>query len=392
MDEHWEANVTDRIHEIRQLEQRHVIGLNIGTSLDGIDAALLKVQGSGLEAIFGLEAFEMFPLPARLKRFLIDPLTLKVRDLAFLHRDLGQLLAEACSHLTDRSGLKAQDIHLVGSHGVTVFHEPPRHDVERGVSVQLGDPAIIAERTGAIVVSNFRAADLAAGGQGAPIMPFLDYHLFRSEPGTMLLNLGGIGNVCYVGASPEEVIAFDTGPANLPLNELTRILTNDKESFDRDGKLASMGTIDNLLLEQFTKQPFLEMPPPKSTGREEFGEEWVASLLARNKHRNLIDILATMTVFVAHAVKKGYDEWIAPRPLRRVVVSGGGTHNQTLIHHLRRRFDPVPVESLMDHGHDPDAKEAILFAMLANDRIFDHPTSLPSATGALWPVSLGQIS
>ncbi len=384
--------MTDRAFEIRKLKQRRVVGLNIGTSLDGVDAALIQVEHCGFESIFGLEEFEMYSLPPRLKRQLIAPQSLAPQELAWLNRDLGQFLAESVLHLIHKAGLHREDVQIVGSHGVTVFHEPPRRTGEMGVSLQLGDPAIIAERTGALVVSNFRAADLAAGGQGAPLMPYLDYLLFREQPGTMLLNLGGIGNVCYVASDLEGVVAFDTGPANLPLNEITRLLTAHKEQFDRDGRLAAMGTIDNLLLDQLRSLPYLELAPPKSTGREEFGEEWVSKLLNRNKHRNLIDILATMTAFVAVAVKRGFDQWIAPAPLRRVVVSGGGIHNKTLMHHLRRNFDPVPVEDLMDYGHDPDAKEAVLFALLANDKIFDRPTSLPSATGALWPVSLGQIS
>ncbi len=385
-------HVTDRLSEIRKLEQRTVIGLNIGTSLDGIDAALLRVRGAGLETVFGLDAFEIFPLPQRLKDQLLHPELLGVEAIAGLNRDLGQLLAESCSHLAKSAGCSLHDVHIVGSHGATVFHQPPRRATDRGVTLQLGDGAIIAEGTGALVVSNFRAADMAAGGQGAPLMPYLDYLLFRDQPGTVLLNLGGIANVCYVADDLEEVLAFDTGPANLPLNEITRILTKGSEQFDRDGRLAAVGSIDNLLLDHLMATPFLTTPPPKSTGREEFGETWVKEVLEKNKHKKLVDILATMTAFVAKSVHDACQKWIEPRPLRCLIVSGGGVHNATLMHHLRKNFAPMETKSLMELGYNPDAKESILFALLANDRIFERPSNLPSATGALWPVSLGQIN
>ncbi len=384
--------MTDRVFEVRRLERRRVVGLNIGTSLDGIDAALIDVEGSGFESKFALEAFRMEPLPSGIVRQLQDGANLTLPHLARLHRDLGQLLGEAALHLMNEAGLRREDVHIIGSHGATVWHEPPRRESDRGVSWQVGDAAIIAGQTDALVVSNFRAADLAAGGQGAPLMPYLDFLLFRDRPGTLLLNLGGIANICYIGTSLEEVVAFDTGPANLPLNALAHLLSQGKDSFDVDGRLAAMGVIDNLFLDQLLSLPYISLAPPKSTGREEFGEVWIKQLLERNRHRNLVDILATMTAFVAAAVKHGVDTFLEGAPVREVVVSGGGVHNKTLMHHLRRAFGPVPVVDLQEHGHDPDAKEAILFGLLAHDRIFDHPTSLPSATGALWPVSLGQVS
>ena len=215
--------------------------------------------------------------------------------------------------------------------------------------------------------------------------------LFHDEPGTVLLNLGGIGNLTRVDELPEEVIAFDTGPANLPLNEIVRLMTSGEKDYDEGGLLASQGVVDPELMAWLESDPFLPMPPPKSTGRERFGEAWTAEVLSRQGHRRLVDILATMTAFVARAVKRGLDEFVAPRSLRRLLVSGGGVHNATLMHHLARELAPLPVESFAKRGFDPDAKEAVLFALLAHERLLDRPSGMPAATGATYAAIQGVI-
>ena len=298
--------------------------------------------------------------------------------------------AAAAVAVVHGAGRRCEDVDVVGSHGLTFWHRPPRRPREIGATLQLGNPAPIAERTGAVVVSDFRSADVAAGGQGAPLIAYLDWLLYRDEPGSVLLNLGGIANLTFVTSELEDVVAFDTGPANLPLDYLMRSLTQGRSAYDDGGRVAATGHVDAILLDQLLEHPYLHRAPPKTTGREEFGETWCAEVARRHRHLKLIDILATVTAFVAHAVYRACRDYLPQDAIRRLRISGGGVHNLTLMNHLERLFAPVPVEPVAGRV-DPDAKEAILFALLANDRLFGHPTNVPSATGARWPVSLGQV-
>ncbi|MCB9832289.1 MAG: anhydro-N-acetylmuramic acid kinase [Planctomycetes bacterium] len=376
---------------IRARSPRLVAGLNVGTSLDGIDVALLEVEGQGLATRFRLLRYATMDLPEGIRKGLLAPDGLGPRALARLDVELGCALATALGAVVKAEGLEPERVDLVGSHGATVWHEPPRHAGTLGASLQIGNAAVLAEKCGAVVVANFRAADIAASGQGAPLMPWLDHLLFHDRPGTLLLNLGGIANLTWVGADQEDVLAFDVGPANLPLNEISRRLSKGEAQYDDGGRMAALGSVDRGLLDWLAEHPFLRIAPPKSTGREEFGEAWTAMVLDRHRHRRLVDILATMTAFVARNVHRAAVDFIAPRPVRRLLVSGGGVHNHSLMHHLKTDFAPVEVESFRYHGFDPDAKEAVLFALLANERVFERPSGIPAATGAMWPALLGQI-
>lgn len=378
--------MTDRLTDLKTKPERLVIGLNCGTSLDGVDAALVRVSGAGLGSRLTLERYLVHPLPEVLRTRLLRMLELTSQDLCELNFDVAEVFAEAALAV---AGDDAVD--LVGSHGITIYHRPPRRLGERGATLQLGDLAVLAERTGAVSIGDFRTADMAAQGQGAPLMPYLDYVLFNQKPGTVLLNLGGIGNITFIGEGIEEVRAFDTGPANLPLNHVMRLLTGGRSEFDVDGRTAAGGRVDGLFLERLMALPYVHAAPPKTTGREDFGEAWTEKLLAANAHLKLVDILATLTAFAARAVKFACDHWLEGARVTRVLVSGGGAHNRTLMRHLSRDFDPVPVEPLPKDVCDLDAKEAVLFALLANDRLFGLPTNVPAATGAGWPVSLGKV-
>ena len=382
--------MTDHLEELKALPDRWVVGLNSGTSLDGVDAALMRISGYGFDVRFSQHHFKTSPFPDRVKARLAEMNDMNPAAVADLNYELGEIFAAAALQVVHEGGLSPGELHLIGSHGLTVSHRPPRRRGQRGATLQLGEIAVIAERCGCPVVGDFRAADVAAGGQGAPLMPYLDYLLFRDRPGTLLVNLGGIANLTYVTAELEAVKAFDTGPANLPLNQLMRRLTQGESDFDAEGRTAAMGHVESILLDQLMNLPYIHEAPPKSTGREEFGEDWVDRLLECNDHLKLVNILATLTAFSAQALKSAHDEWIAPEPVHRVIVSGGGVHNLTLMNAIRKCFEPIPVDTLLDHGWDPDAKEALLFGILANDRLFGRPTSLPSVTGAKWPVSLGK--
>jgi anhydro-N-acetylmuramic acid kinase len=382
--------VTDRLQELKALAERRVIGLNCGTSLDGIDAVLLRVEGSGFAVRFKVEDYVERPLPDAVRAALTHMHDLKASELCGLDFAVGDAFARAALDLIEGHALPKRQL-LIGSHGITIFHRPPRRAGERGSTLQIGEPAVIAERTGAAVAADFRTGDVAAGGQGAPLMPYLDYVLFRESPGTVLVNLGGIANLTFVETELEGVRAFDSGPANLPLNHVMRRLSAGQSDMDAEGRTAATGHIDAILLEHLMALPYLHAPPPKTTGREDFGEAWTDRLLDTHEHLKLVDILATLTLFVARHLKLACDSWLPCDRVRQVIVSGGGAHNATLMHHLRRAFDPVPVSTFPETICKGDAKEAVLFALLANERLFGRPSNVPSATGARWPVSLGKM-
>jgi anhydro-N-acetylmuramic acid kinase len=249
---------------------------------------------------------------------------------------------------------------------------------------------VIAERTGLPVVADFRPRDVAAGGEGAPLVPLVDWLLFR-RPGRVLgcLNLGGIANVTVVTERVEGVRAFDLGPANMPLDAVVQAWTGGREAFDRDGRRAAAGRVDPALVRELLAHPFLALPPPKSTGREAFGAPFVAPLLARFAGREA-DLLASLTRFVAEAVADGLRRFV-PERLEEVLVSGGGARNPTLLAALGEALAPVAVRPLDAVGWDADAKEAVAFALLANETLFGRPGNVPGATGAAGPRVLGKI-
>ncbi len=379
-----------RLSKLAMADRLRVVGLNSGTSMDGIDALLCEL-GPG-PAIVVRHTITV-PYPVNLRRRLAAAPKLSLEDTCRLHAEVGEAFAQAVFELLRQADVKPSDIDLIGSHGQTVCHLPEPQAQRRATTLQIGDLDVIAERTGAIVVGDFRARDIAAGGEGAPLMPFLDWLLFRERPRTLCLNLGGIANITLVTTDPEGVMAFDIGPANLPLDLLAARLTNGSENFDPGGRLAATGLVDSILLDKLLAHPFLHQTPPKSTGREMFGQAFVEDLVARHQHLALRDILATCVAFVARGVHQAVQQFLdIPGGPRELVVSGGGVHNLTLMRHLKQLFFPVPVTSLAAHGIDPDAKEALLFACLARERVFGRPGNLPRVTGARWPVTLGKLA
>lgn len=383
----------ERLVSIAAKAERIVIGLNSGTSMDGVDALLVRIAGAGVAARPTPLAFLIHPYPEGLRTRLLRAPALDLEETTRLHVEVAEAFAQAAASVAAKAGLKLSEVDLVGSHGQTVCHLPSGGRGEPTATLQIGDLDVIAERTGVVTVGDFRARDVAAGGEGAPLMPYLDWLLYRDRPRTVCLNLGGIANVTLVAADLESCLAFDAGPANLALDLLASRLTQGREHYDPGGRLAEQGTIDPVLLEKLMAHPFLHKPPPRSTGREMFGAAYVEDLLARNSHLALRDILATSCAFVARAVHHAVATWLAADGgPREIVVSGGGVHNLTLLRHLKHAFFPVPVTPSSEHGTDPDAKEALLFAVLANERLAGGPANVPSATGARWPVSLGKVT
>ena len=382
-----------RIVDLLTKDETLVVGLLSGTSADGIDAALVRIRGSGLATKASVLAFRTVPYPAKLREQVLSLGNGLVPDLCRLNFVLGERFADAALELLKSAGVSPQEVDLVGSHGQTVHHVPRRpNDVAS--TLQIGEADVIAERLGVPVVSGFRTRDVAAGGEGAPLSAYVDFLLFR-RPGAprALLNLGGIANVTIVGEHIEDVFAFDTGPANMPLDETARILSNGREPYDRDGRTAAKGRIDENLLQKLLAHPYLKQPPPKTTGRETFGSDFVLPLLRAKGGKSGADVLATLTAFSAHAVKQAFDDFVTPRARpTEIIVSGGGVHNLTLIGHLRRLFTKEKVLSLAETGLDPDAKEALIFAVLANETVHGVPNNVPGATGARWPTVLGKVT
>ena len=377
-----------------------VIGLNSGTSADGIDAVLVRIAGIGAGTRIEQRAFLRVPYPCGLREHILAnsvPGSSSVDEVCRLNALLAELFADAARHVARKGGIPLAKVDALGSHGQTVHHLP-QGTVMFGRTVrstlQLGDPSMIAALTGVPTVGNFRSADMALGGEGAPLVAFLDAVLFRSKrKSRMLLNLGGIANVTLLprNGSWEDVRAFDTGPANIVIDALMTELYG--WPFDRQGTVARRGMVALDLLRWMMEHPFLRRRPPKSTGREEFGASFLREVLKRAAGIAREDVVATATEFTALSI---YDQYV--RFIRRAArvdelfVSGGGLKNRTLMESLRRHFHPVPVQGIEGLGFSPEAKEAVLFAVLAHETMHGMPSSLPAVTGASRPAVLGSLS
>jgi anhydro-N-acetylmuramic acid kinase len=376
-----------------------VVGLMSGTSLDGIDAVLLRIRGHGTGTRFEQLAFCTYPFPKGVRKLLLknsDPETSRVDDITRLNFLLAELYAGAVRALARRAGRKMSDISLIGSHGQTIHHLPKPttffgHTLR--ATLQIGDPSVLATLTGIPTVGDFRVADMAMGGQGAPLVPYVDWLLFRSKSvNRLLLNIGGIANVTVLpkGCSADSVFAFDTGPGNMVVDSLMHEFYG--KPFDLNGGTAMRGDIALELFNLMRKHPYLKAGPPKSTGREEFGKEFVRSILKHASGYDREDIIATAAQFTAYAVYDGYRRFVAKRmSADEVIVSGGGSRNRFLVDELKRYFTHTNVRVVDEFGMSADAKEAICFAILANETMAGNPTNLPRVTGARRHVILGKI-
>ncbi len=390
-------------------------GLISGTSADGIDAALVRITGAGAEARLDLVEFVSVPYPAEVRDELLaldaDDAPRAIARLCSLNVVLGQLFAEAALEVCRQAGVQASAVHVIGSHGQTVWHQP-EPDASLPLSVlstlQIGDPSVIAERTGIPVVADFRAADIAAGGQAAPLVPYFDWVVLRHpDRARAVQNIGGIGNVTYLpaGSGLDEVRAFDTGPGNMVIDGLVTLLTDGAATFDRDGTLAAAGTVDGALLDELMTDGYLHQPPPKTTGRERYGLPLVRGILRKSGLREGIlrpesdasaaeqerarDVVATVTAYAARSIIDAYARWLPG--VDEVIVGGGGSRNPTLMGLLRNGFAPIPVDTVDAYGVNGRAKEAMAFALMAHDGLRGLPTNVPGATGARRAVTLGAL-
>jgi anhydro-N-acetylmuramic acid kinase len=373
-----------------------------GTSLDGIDAVLARLDGSGPPLQIEQEAFVHHPYPEALRSLLArhsTPDASAVDTLARLHVRLAHAYADAVDAVLAEAGAARSDLDLVGSHGQTVQHLPEPADCAGAsvrASLQLGCPSTLANRLGVPVVGDFRPADLAHGGQGAPLVPYFDYVTCTApEESRGLLNLGGIANLTVLpaGGAPQDVQAFDTGPANMVVDALAERLFD--APYDDGGQHAAEGEADHDLLADLLSNDFFHRPPPKSTGREAFGADYVDRLLGAAQTRGLdaADTMATATLLTAASVYQAYARYVRPeQALDVLIASGGGVHNDTLMGMLETAFAPIPVRPASAYDLDPDAKEALCFAVLAHETVNGVPTNLPSVTGASDTTLLGSVS
>jgi anhydro-N-acetylmuramic acid kinase len=363
--------------------ERVVLGLISGTSVDAIEAVVCRVAGTGGTARLSLLSHVSVPFPRPLVRKVLS--ISDVRALSALNFELGERFAKAALQAIEVAQLKPEQVDLIGSHGQTVAHLP-------GSTLQIGEASVIAERTGIPVVCDFRTRDVAAGGEGAPLVPYADWVLFR-KPGASraLQNIGGIANVSVVSAALAETIAFDTGPGNMLIDAVVRLATNEKQSYDVDGRLALAGQVMPALLKELLGHPFLKRKPPRSAGRDQFGEALSAALWRRHK-KKAKDLLATLTAFTIEATARAYEKWVLPfRTLEGVYLSGGGSRNPYIVEGLTKRLAPLPVKPLDALGFPEGAKEAACFALLASEWLSGTPQNVPAATGADKPVILGKL-
>jgi anhydro-N-acetylmuramic acid kinase len=377
------------------------IGLMSGTSADGIDAALVEIDNSHIPRLcLSLLAFTTLPYPEPARRELFGLFHGgETAALCRLNFVLGELFARAALAVASEAGVPIEDVDFIASHGQTVWHQPEAEtvgEIATRATLQIGAAAVIAERTGCTVVSDFRARDIAAGGQGAPLAPYVDYLLLTDpERPRIAQNIGGIANLTYLppGGRPEEVIAFDTGPGNATIDAAVFLGSGGHHRFDQDGRRAARGTVHRNLVEYLLQHPFFDQPPPRSTGREVFGLEWVEGLKGMRGTRGRDDdLVATLTCLTVESIAQAYERWLPPlAPETEIVLSGGGARNPTLVAWLRERVRPAVVRLSDEFGLPIDAKEAMLFALLGAETLRGAPGNLPSATGAARPVVLGQI-
>jgi anhydro-N-acetylmuramic acid kinase len=380
-----------------------VAGIMSGTSADGIDVAVVRIAPGKLRPGLKLMAHEGFQFPAPLRRAVLAAMNAaatSTAELARLNWRLGLAYAEAVNATLKRHSVK---LDLIGCHGQTLYHQPRAESYAGrrfGCTWQLGEAAVIAAATGVPVVSNFRPADMLAGGQGAPLVPLLDYVLFADRKrGRVLQNIGGIANLTAIPprAKPDAVVAFDTGPGNMVIDALAQQLFNKR--FDRNGGFAARGMVLEPVLAEALSNPYFKLKPPRTTGREQFGREYAAKFLAscRQYSKRPEDALATATALTAETIAQSYKTY-ARRGMKNCavdyIVSGGGARNATLMAMLAARLEPMGCElaSSEEFGLPAEAKEAAAFALLAWQTWHHLPGNVPRATGAARPVILGQVT
>ena len=381
-----------------------VLGLMSGTSADGIDVALAKISGAPPKLNAKLLNHTSINFRPSLRKEILrvaEQQPLSAGDLSQLNFRLGEVFAEAALAACKRFRIATKKVAIIGSHGQTIFHQgqPTTYFGRPTAStLQIGEPSIIAGRTGITTVADFRPADMAQGGQGAPLVPYADYLLYRHPKlGRVSLNLGGIANITVLpaAAKPSHVFAFDTGPANMLIDALVSHFTHGRQRFDRNATIAQTGRSIPAFIDELMRDPFLKQPPPKSTGREYYGLSYVKKLLAaaRRHKAKPADLIRAATIFTALSIVDALNRFVLPKhEIHQVIVSGGGARNPLILAQLAATLPEIEIVPSAQLGVPEDAKEAYAFALMAYETFHQRASNLPSATGATGSAILGKIS
>ena len=381
-----------------------VLGLMSGTSADGIDVVLARISGAPPHLNAKLLGHTSFNFPPALRKEILrvaEQQPISAGELSQLNFRLGRIYADAALAACRKFKIAPKRIDLIGNHGQTIFHQSVASKyfgAHTASTLQIGEGSVIAARTGITTLSDFRPADMALGGQGAPLVPYVDYLLYRHPKlGRVSLNLGGIANITVIPANarPSQVLAFDTGPANMLIDALVQRFTHGRRRFDKDAGLAQSGRAIPALLNELMRDPYLKLAPPKSTGREYYGRTYVQKVLAlgRRHHAKPADLIRAATIFTALSVVDALHRFVLHKhKIQQLIVSGGGAHNPLILAQLSAALQAVAVLPSSQFGICEDAKEAFAFAILAYETFRRRPTSLPSVTGARGPAILGKIS
>ncbi len=381
-----------------------VLGMMSGTSADGIDVALARISGAPPNLKAKLLGHTSGKFPPALRREILriaEQQPISAGELSQLNFRLGELFADAALSASRQFRVPLSRVALIGSHGQTIFHQGrpvPYFGSPTASTLQIGEPSVIAARTGITTAGDFRPADIALGGQGAPLVPYVDYLLYRHEKfGRVSLNLGGIANITVLprAAKPQQVSAFDTGPANMLIDALVTHFTRGRRRFDENAQFALQGRSIPALLNELLRDPYLKLSPPKSTGREYYGHAYVKKVLAlgRRHRAKPNDLIRAATIFTALSVVDALHRFVLPKTkIHQLIVSGGGAYNPLILAQLSAALPGIEVLPSSHLGIPEDAKEAFAFALLAYEAFHQRPANLSSATGARGPAILGKIS
>jgi len=386
----------DILNNIMEKDKKLCIGLMSGTSLDGIDAALVEIEGNYKDTKVRLLEFLMLPYSQVEREFILklcSPSTSKIDDICEMNVYLGNKMGQAAVKVAQKAGMSLKEIDFISSHGQTIYHMP-----EKNSTFQIGELAVIAAVTEAVTVGDFRPSDMAYGGQGAPLVPYVDYLLFsHTDKSRVLLNIGGMSNITVLKAdgNEDDVWAFDTGPGNVLIDAVMKIGTNGRMNYDLGGVMALSGrTCLDWLSKILAEDSYLDKKPPKSTGREYYTLDYAGKLYTYGIGMGLSfnDILATITCYTAHAVESQLRRFVEPKcKVDEVFVSGGGVHNKALMQELKRIIK-AEVKSAEELDFSVDAKEAVAFAILGNEFLSGRTNNLPGATGAAKKVIMGKLA
>lgn len=389
------------LSRIAEKKTRTIVGMMSGTSLDGLDISLMQIKGSGTRTRIVQSKNYAFPLPPKLKEMLLRNSQVNggsVTEICKLNFMIARLYAKAVNRILLENNLKPDDIDLIGSHGQTIHHLPLSKrelGMETTSTLQIGDPAVLAKLTGCIVVGDFRTGDMALGGQGAPLIPYFDFVMCSSNKADRgLLNIGGISNISVIpkNCNPEDVSAFDTGPGNMIIDYAVQRLF--QKPYDKNGKIAKRGKVQEQIINYLGSTDInLNQKPPKSTGREFYGEKYCNALLKKFKNVPAQDIVASATYYTAWSVQQNYEKYILPKTkINELIISGGGSRNETLLQYFKSLFgSEISIMTSSDIGVDPDFKEALCFGIYANELIIGNPITIPKVTGASRSTLSGKI-